>query len=193
MNLVKILLQFMAENEKLTMPDQIMTTRLLIQRLDLQDAEAMYYVYASKPEATKYVSFPTHNSITDARKYLAYARAAWNMGRDYSYAIRLQSDNRLIGSIGVINDAGKCNFGYILGPAYWGKGFATEAASAILNVLKNQPGVFRIWSVCDVENEASKRVLEKAGLKLEASLEKWMRFPNQNNEPKDCLMYRYEL
>jgi ribosomal-protein-alanine N-acetyltransferase len=56
-------------------------------------------------------------------------------------------------------------------------------------LLQQQQGIFRISTFVDVENIASIRVLEKCGLIKEASLTNWMRFPNQQNQPKDCAIY----
>ncbi len=183
----------MKQAHKLQLPERIETERLLIQRFRVEDAEEIFYCYASKPEATKYVSWPTHESIADTRQYLGFTQAAWNKGTDYSYAIRLKSSQGMIGSVGVVNESGKCNFGYILGPSHWGRGLATEAAGAVLEQLMQQQNVYRLWTLCDEENLASVRVIQKLGLKEEARLRQWMRFPNQDNRPKDCILFKYEL
>ena len=72
----------------LVLPEQIETKRLMLKRLRYEDAEEIFYTYASKPEATKYVSWPTHQGIGDTRKYVAYAIQAWNRGIDYTFGIR---------------------------------------------------------------------------------------------------------
>ena len=53
----------------------------------------------------------------------------------------------------------------------WGMGYATEAARLLVCVGFEQLGLNRIFSTCDVANAASARVLEKAGLQREATLE----------------------
>ena len=50
---------------RLSLPAIIRTERLLLQRLRYEDAEEIFYAYASKPEATRYVSWPTHRSDID--------------------------------------------------------------------------------------------------------------------------------
>jgi len=174
----------------LHLPSELRTQRLLLQRLKYEDAEEMFYTYASKPEATRFMAWPTHQSLEDTRAYLYYARDAWEKSLDFSYAIRLADSGRLIGSIGVINDDGKVQFGYILSPTQWGQGYATEACVAVVNTLKAIPSIHRIWTFADAENIASIRVLQKSGLVQEARLEKWFRFINQNNDPKDCVIFR---
>jgi [ribosomal protein S5]-alanine N-acetyltransferase len=178
---------------QLNIPEKIFTERLILHRFRYQDSEEIFYTYASKPEATKYMAWPTHRSIADSREYLNYAISNWGRGSDYSFAIRLRHTNRLIGSCGLVNEEGKIQFGYVLGPLHWGHGYATEATSAMLSQLKNQEGIFRIGSFVDEENIASIKVLKKCGLVEEARLKKWFRFPNQNNEPKNCLLFRLPL
>lgn len=175
---------------RLPMPDMFDTERLFLQRLRYEDAEEMFYAYASKPEATRYVSWPTHQSVDDTRSFLKYAVSSWGTGGDYSYSIRLKKSGALIGSIGVLNDHGKIQLGYVVSPGHWGKGYTTEACSRILSILQTIEGLYRIGTFVDAENTASVRVLVKCGLVEEARLPKWFRFINQDNRPKDCILFR---
>jgi ribosomal-protein-alanine N-acetyltransferase len=175
---------------RLDLPEFIETNRLLLQRLRYEDAEEIFFVYASKPEATKFLSWPTHIEIEDTRTFLLYAIDAWTMGKDYSFSIRLKETGQLVGSFGVINDGGKLQFGYVITPTKWNQGFATETVTKMMNVLRNQPGIYRISTFVDVENIASQKVLLNSGLIEEARLAKWFRFINQNNQPKDCILYK---
>ncbi len=174
----------------LALPEKILSTRTYLQRLRYEFAEEIFFSYASKPEATRFVSWPTHASIDDTRKYLDYAVNAWEACSEYSFAIRLNDSNRLIGSIGCLNDDGKVQFGYVLSPECWNQGFATAACHALLVQLKSLTNVHRIWTFIDCDNIASGKVLLKNGLVEEARLTKWFRFINQGNEPRDCIFYR---
>lgn len=175
---------------RLPMPAETETERLILRRLRYEDAEEIFYAYASKPEATKYLSWPTHESVDETRDYLRYAVDNWNFGMDYSYTIRLKN-GVLIGSVGVINDNGKIQLGYVLSPVHWSKGYTTEACLQVLAILKTIRQLYRIGTFVDAENVASIRVLQKCGMVEEARLPKWFRFINQDNEPKDCLLFRY--
>jgi ribosomal-protein-alanine N-acetyltransferase len=175
------------------MPDIFETPRLLIQRLRYEDASEIFYTYASKPESTRYLSWPTHQRIKDTRQFLQYTLAAWQAGTDFSYSIRLKDTYRMVGNIGVLYDAGKTHFGYVFGPLHWGKGFATEACLQLLELLKNNADVQHIGTFVDAENVASASVLYKCGLVEEAHLVKWYRFVNQGNEPKDCILFKLPM
>lgn len=173
----------------LDLPEHLETDRLVLHRLKYEDAEEIFYTYASKPEVTRYVAWPTHQSIEDTRSFLKYAIGAWNAGTDYTFSIRLKSDNKFIGSFGAVNEDGKIQFGYIFSSTHWNNGYATEVCKRMMTALKNQHNIHRIGTFVDLENVSSVRVLIKAGLKEEARLVKWMRFPNQNMEPKDCAIF----
>jgi len=177
----------------LVMPNQLDTRRLLIKKLSLENAEEIFKVYASDPRATRFVSWPTHQSVEDTRTFLKYAEKSWKEGSDYSYAILKKPEYQLIGSIGLINETGKVSFGYILGRSHWNKGFATEAVSGFIECLKSLNGLIKIWALCDIDNIASIKVLEKAGLVREAVLANWFPFINQQNQYKDCVIYNLPL
>jgi len=110
-------------------------------------------------------------------------------GNDFSYSIRLRVGNKLIGSIGLINESNRVSMGYIIAKPYWGRGLATEAVRTMLSWLRNQPQIYRVWAVTDQENKASGRVLTKAGMRREALIKNWIQFINQGNRAKDCDFY----
>ena len=72
----------------------------------------------------------------------------------------------LIGGIGLTPEAdGYCEFGYWLGFEYWGKGYATEACSALLNYAKTNTSYKNFKANVYKENTASSKVLEKVGFR----------------------------
>lgn len=177
---------------RLPIPETIKADNLILQRLRYEDAEEIFFAYASKPEGTYYVSWPTHQRILDTRNFLNHAVAAWNAGTDYSFSIRLVHTNRLVGSIGAIHDSGKIQFGYFIAPSQWGRGYATTATGALLNILKSIPEVKQIETFVDTENKASIRVLQKCGLTEGEIKPAYFKFINQGNRKKDCVIFRLE-
>lgn len=91
----------------------------------------------------------------------------------FQLAVTLKSNNLLIGNCGVRMDevnSIEANIGYELNPQHWDNGYATEAASAIVDFGFNRLGVHRIWADCIAENTGSAHVLEKLGMRLEGRL-----------------------
>ena len=82
----------------------------------------------------------------------------------------------------------KADFGYILNEAFWGQGYTSEAASAVVKWAIQQPEIHRIWATCHPDNAASAAVLRKAGLIHEATLQNWESRPQLDEiaGPSDC-------
>ena len=98
----------------------------------------------------------------------------------YQLAIVFRAEGRLIGTCGIRMesvDFRRANIGYEITPTYWGKGYATEAARAIVAFGFLELRLHRIWARCVAENAASYRVLEKLGMRREGRLreEEWMK------------------
>jgi RimJ/RimL family protein N-acetyltransferase len=72
--------------------------------------------------------------------------------------------SRLVGAIGLHEEDGRAELGYWLTPEAWGRGYATEAASAVLRVARTL-GHAEIGARHFVDNPASGRVLEKVGFR----------------------------
>jgi ribosomal-protein-alanine N-acetyltransferase len=83
----------------------------------------------------------------------------------------------------------EADLGYMLARRYWGHGYATEAASALVAIAFGTLGVERVRALVDVGNERSRRVLEKAGLRWEALLR---RHAHAKGRWWDCHLYAIE-
>ena len=93
--------------------------------------------------------------------------------RKFQLAITLPDSGRLIGNCGIRRNADndwEADIGYELAPEHWGRGYATEAALAIVSCGFRELGLHRISSWCIADNTASARVLERVELRLEGRL-----------------------
>ena len=83
----------------------------------------------------------------------------------------LRHQNQFIGFfiVKVLPETGETEIGYRLLPQYWGQGLATEGAIAMVKYARDQLKVKRVVGVANPENQASRRVLEKAGLEFEST------------------------
>ncbi len=91
----------------------------------------------------------------------------------FQFALVLKSSNQLIGNCGIRKasaDASEADIGYELSPEHWGRGYATEAARAIVEFGFRELGLHRIWSWCIADNVGSARVLQKLGMQPEGRL-----------------------
>ncbi|GCE26263.1 alanine acetyltransferase [Dictyobacter alpinus] len=156
------------------------TERLILRDFEEQDWKPTLE-YQSDPEFLRYNPW-TQRSEMDVRSLI---RIFINWGRErprkkYQLAIVLKENNQVIGNCGLrmtYAEAGMADLGYELDRRYWGRGYATEAAYALLQYGFEQLHLHRIWAYCLLENTASAHVLQKIGMRYEGSqLEsEWMK------------------
>lgn len=163
----------------------ILTTERLVLREFTMDDWPAVLAYQADPRYLRYYP-PTHTTAEDARAFVRrFVR--WQVERPrrrYQLAIVLKADGRLVGNCGirastadVPGDAPfKADIGYEIAAPYWGQGYATEAARAMLAYGFETLKLHRIWARCVADNVASARVLEKLGMRLEGRLRDNERF-----------------
>jgi ribosomal-protein-alanine N-acetyltransferase len=159
---------------------QIQTSRLLLREYIASDFEDML-AYESDPLVVQYVCYGPYTKEA-CRQQLAWhiAHQSAQPRNYYHLGIVLREENRLIGWCGLeVTDpaAHEAEIGYALHRRYWGKGYMTEAAAAMLRAGFNELQFRRIIAICHPGNAASIRVLEKLELVLEGILSehKWCR------------------
>jgi RimJ/RimL family protein N-acetyltransferase len=170
-------------------PTEISTERLRLRPPSEVDAEGVFSRYCHDAEVCRYVCWTPHPSIDYTRQYLARIVSENSQGTSASYLIFSHEDGNLLGSVGGRIQGTCIQFGYCLARDAWGRGYATEAARAFVAAALSEPALWRVQAICDVEHFASARVLEKAGLKLEGTLRRYMVLPNLDEAPRDMLCY----
>jgi [ribosomal protein S5]-alanine N-acetyltransferase len=159
-------------------PPQIETDRLLLVRPQTGDAVAIFERYASDPDVTRFLGWPRHQSVAETESFLQFSAAEWERWPGGPYLIRSPSDGRLLGGTGfAFETAHEAATGYVLAKDAWGKGYATEALAAIVDVAR-RIGVARLYALCHPEHRASWRVLEKCGFQRDAARSRQSEFPN---------------
>jgi [ribosomal protein S5]-alanine N-acetyltransferase len=173
----------------ITVPGQLLTPRLILRKPLHTDAGDIYTACAKDPDVTRYLMRSTEGSLREVEEFLDRMLATWEGGSAYAWPIFLRGNGELVGMIEARVDGYMVNISYVIGRAHWNRGFATEAVRALCAWAAAEPDVFRIWAVCAVDNPASARVLEKAGMTREGILRRWAVFPNLDGAPRDCYSY----
>ena len=173
-----------------TPPETIETPRLRLRRPRVDDAEAVF-AYASEPLVTRLMDWPTHAGIETSRRFLEFCETGWETGTEFTWVLTLPPSDRAVGAIACRPTARGADFGYVLHRDVHGRGLATEASRAVVGWLTSVPEVDRIEATCDVENEASARVLRKAGLARERLLPAYGARPNLGPEPRDAYLFSW--
>lgn len=155
----------------------------------MDDAEEIFQGHAKDPEVTKYLTWRPHENIETTTAFVKRCIQCWQDGSAFPWVITRKEDNLLIGMIETRIDLFKADLGYGLAKPYWNKGYTTEAVKAVIRWALSQESIYRVWAVCDVDNTASARVLEKAGMQREGILRRSILHPNVSSEPRDCYCY----
>jgi [ribosomal protein S5]-alanine N-acetyltransferase len=151
---------------------RIQTERLVLREYTLHDCAAVL-AYQSDPRYLRFYPWTARDLAAVSELVGRFVACQADEPRDvFQLAITLPAEGgRLIGSCGVrVNERTlrEGNIGYELNPAYWARGYATEAARAMLDYGFAELGLHRIWAQCNADNTASAHVLEKLGMRREA-------------------------
>jgi RimJ/RimL family protein N-acetyltransferase len=170
-------------------PEIFETQRLHLRPPVLSDAEMIFGSYAQDPEVSKYLIWRPHKSIEETKNFLRHCMQQWEEGSSFSYVILRKSDAQLLGMVEIGVDQFTAGLGYVLAKAHWGQGYMPEALKVLVDWGLAQPGIFRIWAHCDIDNPASARVMEKVGMQREGTLRRNTLHPNVSDEPRDAYCY----
>ena len=148
---------------KITKKATIKTPRLIIKPITSIDEERLMDILINE-EIAKTFMLPEFKNCEDSRKLAQKIITNSNINNHEHLEYGIYLDDVLIGTI---NDVGfsdeEIEVGYLIHPDYQGKGYATETLKAIINEI-GQMGFKRLTAGYFIENKASQRVMEKAGM-----------------------------
>jgi len=157
------------------------TNCLILREFNELDWRQAVHEYASDPQVVRYMTWGP-NTRKESQGFIqrAISRQQEEPRRNYGFAVVLKAEDRLIGGCGIHisnpDDQGGW-IGYCFNCHFWGEGYATETARALLSFGFDRLKLHRIFATCDPKNIASARVLEKIGMQREGHLRehKWIR------------------
>ena len=170
------------------------TPRLTLGPARPGDADQLFINYCGDPACGTFLQRKPHARAAQTAAMLEKWSNAANAqqaatGAPFAGVIRERVADEAVGVFVVIPDAHKVEIHYGIAKRLWGRGLLTEAADAAVSFLRGMAGVERIWTVCDVDNDASRRVLEKLGFQREGLLRKWLKLPAYGNAARDCWVF----
>lgn len=144
----------------------IAETERLILRTFTQDDAAMLYDLCKDPEVVKYTGENPWESEEQALTILkeSILENQYNKNGYGRWAVHLKKNGIFIGWCGVRLKDGETDLGFRFRKRFWGKGFATEAAKAAIDIGFRELELDRIFARAMEENVASIQVMQKAGM-----------------------------
>ena len=140
------------------MTDRIVTPRLTLRRITMDDVPAMHAIFADG-EAMRYWSRLPHTDIAETESWVAKTIAANESGEGDDFVVI--HDGMLVGRVGIWRNN---EIGMIFAPRVWGTGIAREATDALI-ARSRARGMGSIWADIDPRNIRVRRFLEKFGFK----------------------------
>ena len=151
-------------------PPVLYTDRLTLRRMLKNDYEDMFD-YCKSKELTRYLTWSPHPDKGYTHKYLSYVQSKYRAGEFFDWAIVYEG--KMIGTCGftaLSEEHLKGEIGYVISEKYHNMGIATEAVKRVIEFGFETLGLRRIEAHYMVGNDASRRVMEKAGMTFEGIL-----------------------
>lgn len=168
----------------MTKQPELTTERLLLRPFTLADAPAIQQLAGDRDIASVTLNIPHPYEDGMAETWIGTHRKEFEEGKSATFAITLITPREdetlirdLIGAVGLTikREHERAELGYWIGKPYWGNGYCTEAARAILGYGFNARGLNRIHATHLTRNPASGRVMEKIGMMYEGCLRQHVR------------------
>jgi RimJ/RimL family protein N-acetyltransferase len=157
------------------MPDirlPILTERLILRRFEAADLDD-FHAYQSLPETARFLLREAKTYRQSMETLGRYANFVFEKEGDWiCLAVEAQDDAGLLGEVVLkwLPGVGQAEIGWIMAPEARGKGYATEAAQALLKLGFGELGFHRIDAKLDALNAGSAGICERLGMRLEATL-----------------------
>jgi ribosomal-protein-alanine N-acetyltransferase len=143
----------------------IETERLFLRPLDENDAEDVFAM-RSDPEVMRFIREPQNRAETES--WIRLVSSRWEKENLGFCGVFEKKTGNFLGWCGVwqLAETGEFEIGYAIARRFWNRGFAAEAAEALLRYAFENIKTDKITAVAQPENLASRRVMEKIGMKF---------------------------
>ncbi|WP_102028091.1 GNAT family N-acetyltransferase [Salirhabdus sp. Marseille-P4669] len=159
------------------------TKRLRLVKVDKQYTKALFDIM-SNDEVTKYYGMESLTSIEQAQQIIESFDRSYRQGFGIRFGIVLKETGQFIGTVGLNNlvtRMKRAEIGYEIHPAFWRKGYTSEAVKRVINYAFHELGLYRIGAVTFPENAPSWRLLEKLNFTKEGTLRGYIYQHGQSN------------
>ncbi len=163
-----------AENESGEAGGVVVSThRLVLRRMTIADAPFMLALL-NEPSFHAFIRDRGVRTVADAELYLRNGALASYAAHGFGlYLVTLRESGTAIGICGLVRREGldDADIGFAYQPAYWGQGYAVEAAQGVLQHARHDLGLQRVAAITNPDNTRSILLLEKLGLKFSRKLQ----------------------
>lgn len=152
------------------------TGRLVLRGFTPADAPRVQALAGAREIASTTLTLPHPYEDGMAEAWIGGHAAAWEARTHLALAVTTESDGVVgVVSLGLVPAHAHGEVGYWIGVPYWNRGFATEAAGAVLAYGFGELGLHRVLGRSFARNPASGRVLRKLGMRHEGTMREHLR------------------
>jgi ribosomal-protein-alanine N-acetyltransferase len=152
----------------------LQTDRLVLRPLLPADAETLYQIYQAE-DVLRYFPNPNPPQLEGVKRFIVGQQGHWEKYGYGNWGLLLEGRNEIIGWAGLqyLPEMDETEVGFLLDRPFWGKGYATEAASASLQFGFERFNLDHIIALVHPGNLASQHVIEKYGMLFQEMVSLW--------------------
>lgn len=151
---------------------ELMTPRLVLRAFRRSDLERVSELAGEREVALNTLNVPHPYERHHAEEWIGSHRGQYERRESVTFAVTRREDGLLVGAVGLILDGANetAELGYWIGKPYWGRGYASEAARAVVGWGFSALGLHRVHASHFPRNPASAAVLRRIGMRHEGRL-----------------------
>lgn len=168
----------MGSSSAVRAPATLRSARLILGAFVLTDAEELQRLAGAREIADTTLMIPHPYELDHALAWIGNQRKESARGRAINFAVRLARDDQLIGCVGlrdIDQEHRQAELGFWIGRDYWGQGYASEAAAAVIRYGFDTLDLNRICAHHMARNPAAGKVLQRLGMKREGLMRQRVR------------------
>ncbi|RQP08877.1 MAG: N-acetyltransferase, partial [Chryseobacterium sp.] len=151
---------------------ELYTARLKLGKLEAKDILQIVRCANNRNISENTLNLPYPYTETNARFWIEMQSNGFRNGTEFIFGIYTEDDHKFVGGIGLHLDRqnNKAELGYWIAEPFWNRGYATEAAEAVLKFGFDTLKLNKIFATHFLHNPSSGRIMQKIGMKKEAEL-----------------------
>lgn len=163
-----------------------MNERLTVRPIVPWDAEWLFKITGDF-EAVRYMGLRVHKSVREAEELImTYSRSPSH----FVAVVDKSAPGELLGVIGFEQQGHSATIALKFNlHDKRARGAGRLVGAPFVATLLQQPGIWRVWSYCHIDNVLGHRVTERIGGVCEGIMRRYAVFPNLGPEPQDCRLY----
>lgn len=159
------------------------------------DADAAFRRWAADAQVLRWLGWRPHGHADQTRQQLAWDEARWLKKSAYTWMLLPAGERQPVGLVQLLPQqldgrAHHLRLGFVLARGWQGRGLMRAAVACVgEQAFAEAPELWRIDALCDVDNQASARLLQAAGYACEGRLARMLMHPNVSDTPRDVWLY----